>query len=51
MSIEKDWVTFTATMRKDNRVTFPPPVVKALNLKDRDSLEIKVRKMKPGEVE
>jgi len=51
MSTEKEWVNFPVTLRKDNRVTIPPTVMKALNLKDKDRLDIKARKMEPGEEE
>jgi len=50
MSTDKEWLRFPATIRKDNRVTVPPTVVKALKLKDGDRLDFQVRKMKPGEV-
>ena len=51
MSIEKAYVSFPATIRKANRVTIPPTVMKALNLKNGDRLELQLRKMEPGEWE
>jgi len=51
MSSEKEWLRFNATIRKDNRITVKPEVMKALNLKKGDMLELQARKMEPGEVE
>jgi len=51
MGIEKEWVSFPVTLRKDNRVTIPPTVMKELNLKNGDRLDIQIRKMKSEEVE
>ena len=42
---------FPATVRKDNRITVPPEVMKALNLKDGDMVNFQVKKIDPGEVE
>ncbi len=42
---------FPATVRKDNRITVPPTIIKALNLKKGDRLNLQVRKMAPEEVE
>jgi len=42
---------FLATVRKANRVTFPPEVMKALVLKDGDMLELQVRKIELGRVD
>ena len=49
MSTEKEWQRFPATVRKDNRVTIPPEVMKALNLKNGDRLDLQARKMKSEE--
>jgi len=51
MSTDNEWLRFPATLRKDNRVTIPPTVMKELNLKNGDRLDLQARKMKPGEVE
>ena len=51
MDTEKEWVRFPATIRKDNRITVPPEVRKALGLKEGDMLKLQVMKMEPGEVE
>lgn len=42
---------FNATIRKDNRITVKPEVMKALNLKKGDMVNLQVRKMESGEVE
>ena len=44
-------MSFPATIRKDNRITVPPEVRKALGLKEGDMVNLQVRKMEPGEVE
>ncbi len=49
MDTEKGWVSFNATLRKSNRITVKPEVIKALGLKIGDMLNLKVRKMEPGE--
>jgi len=51
MDTEKEWVRFPVTIRKDNRVTIPPTVMKELNLKEGDRVNLQARKMKPGKVE
>ncbi|MCK4266574.1 MAG: hypothetical protein KAX31_04780 [Thermoplasmata archaeon] len=51
MNTEKEWVKFPATIRKGNRITVPPEVMKALGLKNGDMLNLQVRKMEPEEVE
>ncbi len=51
MSDEKEWQRFPATVRKDNRVTIPPEVMKALALKNGDRLDLQARKMKSEEGE
>ena len=40
---------FPATIRKDNRITVPPEVRKALNLKEGDLVNLQVSKMEPSE--
>jgi len=50
MDTEKEWLRFPATIRKDNRITIPPEVRKALGLKEGDMVNLQVRKMKPGEM-
>jgi len=42
-------VKFPATIRKDNRITVPPEVRKALNLKEGDLVNLQVSKMEPRE--
>jgi len=49
MNTEKEWVKFPATIRKDNRITVPPEVRKALNLKEGDLVNLQVSKMEPSE--
>ena len=44
-------IRFPATLRKYNRVTFPPTVMKALALKTGDRLALQIRKMKSEEGE
>ena len=51
MSNENGWQRFPATVRKDNRVTIPPEVMKALKLKNGDRLDLQARKMKSEEME
>lgn len=51
MSTEKEWTGFNATIREGNRITVKPEVMKSLKLKKGDMLNLKVRKMEPGEVE
>uniref|UniRef100_A0A6M3LZV3 Putative antitoxin family protein n=1 Tax=viral metagenome TaxID=1070528 RepID=A0A6M3LZV3_9ZZZZ len=50
MDAEKEWVRFPATIRKDNRVTVPPEVRKALGLKEGDLVDLQIKKMELGEV-
>ena len=45
MNAGKGWLGFPATIRKDNRITVPPEVMKALGLKEGDMVDLKVRKM------
>jgi len=45
MSTEKEWIRFPATIRKDNRITIPPEVRKALGLNEGDIVNLQVRKM------
>ncbi len=49
MSDEKEWVSFSVTLRKYNRVTIPPTVIRELKLKNGDRLAFEGRKMKPLE--
>ena len=51
MSDEKEWVNFPVTLRKYNRVTIPPTVMKELKLKTGDRLALQAKKMEPGEGE
>jgi len=45
MSTGKEWLRFNATLRKDNRITVKPEIMKALGLKEGDMLNLQVRKM------
>jgi len=51
MSNEKEWVSFPGTLRKDNRITIPPTIMKELNLKNGDRLDLQIRKMTSEEVD
>ncbi len=51
MSTDKEWLRFPATVRKDNRITIPPTIMKELNLQKKDRIKLQIRKMEPGEVE
>lgn len=51
MSTEKEWLRFPATIRKDNRITVPPTIMKALKLKKGDRVNLQIREIAPGEGE